>query len=135
MKTAVSLTALLAGLCAACAAAPLSKEFYLRPEPAISEPFLNPLSEPLDHGPQDFDVDFDSSEQFFPATSLGDIPVAEISFDDVGFPGSVRVPEPPSFLSLGFALLLIAVLGIWRLNYRPRKRRRHRQMRPLTVLR
>jgi hypothetical protein len=139
LKTAVSLTALLAGLCAACVAAPLSQEIPSRSEFLVAGLTRGPATAWVDPWLAELDVASpqpSASNTYTPAMTFGDAPVGEISYyDNPEAFGSGRIPEPPPFISLWIAIASIGILGLYRLNYRPRKRRSRRHMRPLTVLR
>ena len=139
MKTAVSLTALLAGLCAACVAAPLSQEIPSRSEFLVAGLTRGPAAAWVDPWLAELDAaspEPSASDTFTPTMTIGDPSVGEMSHRESHETfGSVRVPEPPSFISLWIAMASIGILGLYRLNYRPRKRRSRRHMRPLTVLR
>jgi hypothetical protein len=139
MKAAVALTAMFAGLCATGMAAPLTQEIRSNPEFLTIDPTVLPLSGLL---PTGFDQTVsdqtwsDKARDLTVALTIDDALAQDpTSLDRPQVAGSVRVPQPFATVAVGF--IMIALFGIYRLNYRiNRNGRRHRnQMRQLTVLR
>ncbi len=141
MKSAVLLTALLVGLCATGSATLLLPEIHVDSEVFDSLPFLSPFAIYMDPGPAEnlFFVDdlaaADTGQNFNPAMTFRHPLAAKAFFASFDSFNSVRVPEPAPFSSLLVAAPWLGILGLYKLNYRPRKRRSNRYRRPLTVLR
>jgi hypothetical protein len=120
-------------------ASPLSQEIPSGYEFLIADLTRGPATAWVD--PRLAELDFAgpqlaSADAFNPAMTVGDPSAGDISsLDGPAALGSIRIPEPPSFISFGLGVAFLGILGLYRLNYRPRKRRSHRHMRPLTVLR
>jgi len=123
VTSAVLLPALLAGLCAAISAAPLTQEIR------SSSEFLPNSSLEAGMPPAELTNSLAGERELF-------TPIAIIS-EGGPVPGSSRVPEPQSLVAAAVGCMTIALLGIYRLNWKTqRRRRRHSgQLRALTALR
>jgi hypothetical protein len=138
MQPAHLLFAAFAGLCATLSAAPLTPETSTYPDifqnPAMIQTDLRLPSTGLNT------TEAEDRSQFFDVATTFDASLdAEITTDDrsLGASGSIPVPEPSPVIGIGLGSALIAIYGIYRLNFKEKRRGRRRKvpLRPLTVLR